>query len=97
MQVAPKREAFIGSSPGTYRVELSIVLPPLIPGFYYLDFWIGRYNVDTFDWIQQAVTFEIIDSPDPTRSFPYRLDHGPIAPTATVDVSKVSFEHEPAI
>jgi len=97
MQVAPKLEAFIGGSPGTYRVELSIVLPPLIPGFYYLDFWIGRYNVDTFDWIQQAVTFEIIDSPDPTRSFPYSLDHGPIAPVATVDVSKVSFEHEPAI
>ena len=92
VQIVPKREAFIGGSPGTYRVELSVVLPPLIPGFYSLDFWIGRFNVAMFDWIQRAVTFEIVDSP-----VPYHLDHAPIAPFATVNVSKVSLEHEPAI
>ena len=87
IQVVPKHEAFIGGSPGTYRVELSVVLPPLIPGFYYLDFWLGRYNVVMFDRIEQAVTFEIVDSP-----VPYHLGYEPIAAFATVNVSKVSVE-----
>jgi lipopolysaccharide transport system ATP-binding protein len=95
MQAVPKSEAFIGGSPGTYRVELSIELPPLIPGSYYLDFWLWQPNVEVFDWIQQAVTFEIVDSPDPRRSFPFRREHGSIAPISTVCVSKISIEHDP--
>jgi lipopolysaccharide transport system ATP-binding protein len=88
MQVQPKYEPFIGGSPGIYHVELSIELPPLIPGFYYLDFWLGQPNMETFDLIRQAVTFEIVDSPDPTRGVGYRHEHGSIAPISTVDVSK---------
>ena len=94
MQAVPKSEAFIGGSPGTYRVELSIALPPLIPGPYYLNFWLGRFNVATFDLVQQAVTFEIVESPDSKRSFPYRLEYGSIAPVISeVSVSKIESIH----
>ena len=92
MQVVPKCDPFIGGSPGTYRIELSIELPPLIPGYYYSDFWIGHHNAETFDWIRQAITVEIVDTPNPTGT--YHLDNGSIAPILTVDVSKISTEHE---
>jgi lipopolysaccharide transport system ATP-binding protein len=97
IQVVPQHEGFIGGSLGTYLVELSIVLPALIPGFYYLDFWMGSYAAGTFDRVDQAVTFEIVDSGDPPRSFTYSLDDGPVAPVATVNVSEASPEHELAI
>jgi len=42
----------------------------LVPAFYTLDFWIGSHNTETYDWIRQAVTVEIADSPNPQRSFP---------------------------
>jgi lipopolysaccharide transport system ATP-binding protein len=90
MQVVPKSEPFIGGSPGDYRVELNIALPPLVPGFYNLDFWIGLHGIETFDSIPDAVTVEIVEGPDPTRT--YRLEHGSIAPTSSAKVTKISIE-----
>ena len=87
MQVVPNSEPFIGGSPGDYCTELSIALPPLIPGFYNVDFWIGLHNTETFDFIRDAVTFEVIEGPDPTRT--YRLEHGSIAPTSSAKVTKI--------
>jgi lipopolysaccharide transport system ATP-binding protein len=89
MEAVPKSEAFIGGTLGMYRVELSIELPPLIPGYYFMDFWLGQHEVDTFDWIRPAVAFEIVESPNPMRRLPHRRDRGAIAPVSTVDVSKV--------
>ena len=89
MEAVPKWEAFIGGTLGTYRVELSIELPPLIPGYYFMDFWLGQHEVDTFDWIRPAVAFEIVESPTPTRGLPHRRDRGAIAAVSTVDISKV--------
>ncbi len=92
MQASPKSEPFIGGSSGTFRVELRIELPPLVPGLYTLDFWIGPHNTETCDYVRQVVTIEIFESPDPKRSFPYTLDHGSIVPVSTVSVSKVFSE-----
>jgi homopolymeric O-antigen transport system ATP-binding protein len=89
MEAVPKWEAFIGGTLGTYRVELNIELPPLIPGYYFLDFWLGQHERDTFDWIRPAVAFEIVESPNPTRGLPHRRDRGAIAAVSTVDISKV--------
>jgi lipopolysaccharide transport system ATP-binding protein len=86
MQVVPKFEPFIGGAPGVYHVELGIELPPLVPDLYTLDFWIGLHNAETFDLILQALTIEIVDSPDPTRSFPYVHAHGAIVPMSTVKI-----------
>jgi lipopolysaccharide transport system ATP-binding protein len=90
MQIVPNSEPFIGGSPGDYCTELSIALPPLIPGFYNVDFWIGLHDTETFDFIRDAVTFEVIEGPDPTRT--YRLEHGSIAPTSSAKVTKISIQ-----
>jgi hypothetical protein len=90
MHAEPRCEPFIGGEPGTYWVDLTIELPPLVPALYTLDFWIGSHNTETYDWIRQAVTIEIVDSPNPRRSFPYHLAHGSIIPPSTVSVRAVS-------
>jgi homopolymeric O-antigen transport system ATP-binding protein len=86
MQAEPRYEPFIGAKPGLYWVDLSIELPPLVPGVYGLDFWIGPHNSETFDWIRQAIAIEIVDNPSPGRTFPYTLDHGVIVPKSTATI-----------
>ena len=92
MQAEPRCEPFIGGDRALYSVDLRINLPPLVPGPYNLHFWIGPHNTETIDWIGHAVTIEIIESPDPARSFPYTLDHGSIVPVSTASVSMISME-----
>lgn len=90
MQVIPRPDNFIGGAPGVYRVDVSIELPPLIPGFYSLTFWLGLHHAATIDWITDAVTIEIVDSPDPAITFPYSRDNGPIAPRSRAEVVRIS-------
>ena len=89
MQAEPKTQPFIGSKPGKYRVDLSIDLPPLVPGIYWLKFWIGTHNTQTVDNIKEAVAFEIVDNPTPQRSYPYTPDHGSVVPLSRVEVSRL--------
>jgi lipopolysaccharide transport system ATP-binding protein len=89
MQVQPQYGPLIGGSPGIYAIELSVELPPMVAGFYTLDFWIGVHKAETFDWIPQAVTFEIVGS------LPYLLENGPIVPISTANVSVISMECQP--
>jgi lipopolysaccharide transport system ATP-binding protein len=88
MQAEPHVEPFIGGTGGTYNVALTIDLPPLVPGIYGLDFWIGPHNMETFDWIREAITFEILESPTPGRTFPHSRDHGFIVPISRARVRK---------
>jgi len=90
MQAEPRCHPFIGGKPGTYYVDMIVELPPVVPGFYSVDFWIGSHNTETYDWIRQAVTVEIVDSPNPQRSFPYHPAHGSIIPPSTVSVREES-------
>jgi lipopolysaccharide transport system ATP-binding protein len=89
MQAEPHVEPFIGVGGGTYIVELTINLPPLIPGIYGLDFWIGPHNTETSDWIRGAIKMEIIESPTFGRTFPHTLEHGCVVPPSTAHVRKV--------
>ena len=86
MQALPNIEPFIGGDPGKYNVEVTIELPPLVPGVYSLDFWIGPHNTETFDFVRQAIKFEIIGSPTPGRTFPHTRDHGSIVPISRAEV-----------
>jgi len=88
MQALPKVEPFIGGAPGTYSIDLIIDLPPLIPGIYALEFWIGPNNLETFDHVRQELVIEIDDSPSPGRSFSHTPDHGYIVPFSTVSVQR---------
>jgi len=86
MQAEPSVEPFIGGDRGTYNVDLTIDLPPLVPGTYGLDFWIGPHNTETDDYIREAIKFEIVESPTVGRIFPYHKDHGFIVPRSRAHV-----------
>jgi lipopolysaccharide transport system ATP-binding protein len=86
MQAFPNIVPFIGGAPGKYNVEVTIDLPPLVPGIYSLDFWIGPHNTENFDFVREAIKFEIVDSPTPGRTFPHTRDHGSIVPNSRARV-----------
>ena len=90
MQVLPNPNAFIGGVTGVFQVDLVVELPPLIPGMYGLDFWIGPAHTETFDYVKLAIAIEIVDSPTVGRTFPYMPDHGCIVPISTASVRKVA-------
>jgi lipopolysaccharide transport system ATP-binding protein len=56
--------------------NLMIDLPPLIPDTYYISFWIGPHNTETFDHIKNIVSFEVSESPKKNWTFPFTKDHG---------------------
>jgi lipopolysaccharide transport system ATP-binding protein len=91
MQAVPSFNPFIGGEPGTYLVELSIELPPLVPGIYYLDFWVGSHYTETFDWVRQAIKIDIADMPSAGRTFPHTADHGFIEALSTASVRSDKF------
>jgi lipopolysaccharide transport system ATP-binding protein len=90
MQAEPNTEPFIDASPGLSLVELIVELPPLVPGDYSFDFWIGPHNSDTYDYVRQVTTVQIVESPSPGRAFPYTADHGFIVPKSSAIVLKIS-------
>jgi lipopolysaccharide transport system ATP-binding protein len=89
MQVEPRFEPFIGGTPGDHWLDLRVELPALVPGFYYLDFWIGTHNTETCDYIREALSIEIVDSPNSKRKFPFTQDHGFIVLNSTALVRDV--------
>jgi lipopolysaccharide transport system ATP-binding protein len=84
MQAVPEPRPFIPGTPGMHNISLDIDLPPLIPGTYWIDFWLGHHYTKTVDYIGNPVSFQVTDSPSPGRSFPHSIDYGAIAPTSRV-------------
>lgn len=80
MQAIPSIKPFISGTMGIKIIKFVIVLPPLVPGPYMASFWIGSHFSETYDFVPQAVTFEITTSPCPDRTFPHNPDHGFIVP-----------------
>jgi lipopolysaccharide transport system ATP-binding protein len=90
MQITPNANAFIGGMTGVYQVDIMVELPPLIPGVYGLDFWIGPAYTETYDFVKLAVAIEIVDSPTVGRTFPDTSEHGYIVPISTASVRKAA-------
>jgi len=82
MQAIPNYQPFIGGDSETSYVDLSIDLPPLIPGIYPLTFWIGVPRLETVDSVSDAIAIEITDSPSPDRGFPHFRSEGFIVPNS---------------
>jgi lipopolysaccharide transport system ATP-binding protein len=82
MQALPTVEGFISDDNTRHEIELAIQLPPLIPGDYTVAVWVGPHNTETLDFVNEAVGFEIAQSPVPGRTFPHSPDHGFIVPPA---------------
>jgi lipopolysaccharide transport system ATP-binding protein len=84
MQALPKPNPFILGRRGITDLIVEIVLPPLIPGVYTIDFWIGYHYTETIDYIPCALSFQVVDSPSIGRTYPYTINHGSIVPLAEV-------------
>lgn len=82
MQALPATEPFIEGRTGTRDLMIEIDLPPLVPGIYSADFWIGSHFSSTLDYVKNAVSFEVLESPTPDRSFPHSTEHGFVVPNS---------------
>jgi lipopolysaccharide transport system ATP-binding protein len=82
MQAIPRARAFISPTIGRLQLSVEVDLPPLIPGLYIVDFWIGADYSSTTDYIKRAVSFEVTESPPPERYWPYSRDHGFMVPVS---------------
>lgn len=78
MQSIPNPLPFIAGKPGTCKMSIDICLPPLIPGTYSADFWLGYHYSETVDHIRYALSFQVSQSPQTGRSYPHSVDHGSI-------------------
>ena len=90
MQGLPNTE-YINLRSGVNRLEISISLPQLIPGQYTLDLWTSTYYTTSKDYIRNALTFDVNESPIAGRIYPHPTDHGYIIAQAnvkTIDTDK---------
>jgi lipopolysaccharide transport system ATP-binding protein len=76
MQAIPQYQPFIGGDDGTCHVDMTIELPPLVPGTYPLTFWIGTPNYETQDVVGDTIAIKITDVPNSERTFPHYKDQG---------------------
>jgi lipopolysaccharide transport system ATP-binding protein len=84
MQALPQLDGFIKDNKTKHDLNVSIQLPPLIPGQYLVSVWTGSHNTETFDEVREVVMFEIHDSPTPGRSFPHYIETGYMVPASTL-------------
>jgi lipopolysaccharide transport system ATP-binding protein len=83
MQAIPKHENFIHYQEALHLLKVNIKLPPLIPERYLVSVWVGSHNTETIEWIKEAVSFEINDSPIPSRTYPHSQNNGHIVPSSS--------------
>jgi lipopolysaccharide transport system ATP-binding protein len=86
MQALPELLGFIESTRSSHVVQVSIQLPPLIPGQYFATIWAGSHNTETLDEVKEVVMFEILESPTPGRSYPHVSAHGHIVPHSSFKI-----------
>lgn len=84
MQALPKLDGFLEYTKLQHLIEISIQLPPLIPGQYLVTVWVGSHNTETLDELKEVIMFEVFESPTLGRSYPHTVEHGYIVPTSTV-------------
>lgn len=83
MQALPHPQGFLKPKHTRTAQRFVIHLPPLIPGSYSLTAWLGPNNMEQFDLVRDCVTFEVMNTPTPGRTFLHTPDHGCIVPKTT--------------
>jgi lipopolysaccharide transport system ATP-binding protein len=84
MQAIPKLLPFINYDINIQHYESLVYLNGLIPDTYFVSFWIGPHNTLTYDFIEDVVSFDIIEGPIAERNFPYTLNHGSVVPASEI-------------
>lgn len=84
MQAIPDIDPFLHFSVTSTEVKMKVQLQGLVPDKYFVSLWLGPHNTDTYDWVHDAVSFEVLHSPTAGRTFPHTLNHGSIVPESAV-------------
>ncbi|SDG41890.1 lipopolysaccharide transport system ATP-binding protein [Pedobacter terrae] len=87
IQSMPSASPFIDIQKGVIKIDLSIELTGLVPGFYSVSPWVGPQNTVTFDRQEDALVFEITQSPTKNRVFPYYKSDGFISAPTTFKIT----------
>lgn len=72
MEAIPNLTPFIifnGQETAVYRCQIK--LGGFIPGRYSIYAWLGASEAEGYDWVDDALYFEIVDAPMADRTFPY--------------------------
>jgi lipopolysaccharide transport system ATP-binding protein len=80
MQAIPTCTPFIRDGSSRQTVNVTIELPPLVPGTYGVAIWVGSHNTETYDQTRPCVSFTIDRSPTPERTFPHHPAAGAVVP-----------------
>jgi len=84
MQAIPQAEPFIKPRSGKILIEVSIILPQLIPGDYLCDLWIGSHFNETYDYVKSLFGFSIATSPTLGRTIQHSVQFGYIVPESKI-------------
>jgi lipopolysaccharide transport system ATP-binding protein len=86
MQAYPTLDGITIPQGSVSRFRLIVELPPLVPGTYSVTAWFGSHNTQTLDFVRNAVSFTVHESPVPGRTFPHTADHGFLVPKSTISI-----------
>jgi len=75
-EAMPHLDGFIPDDASRHLVRLTISLPPLVPGHYFVKMWLAIQHTEIIDVVDRAIRFEIHDSPKAGRTHAHRPDHG---------------------
>ncbi len=89
-QAIPDGSPFMEFRDGRYEAILEIDLPPLVPGRYSANLWIGSHYYETIDHVKNTVTVAIDESPVPDRTFPHSYDNGFLVPPSRCELKRAS-------
>lgn len=87
LQAIPRMEGFLTARTSEHAIQISVDLPPLIPGQYRVSVWAGSHPSETLDQVKEGVAFDVHESPTPGRIFPHTKDHGFVVARSTVRYS----------
>ncbi len=89
MQALPSAIPFVPAEVGVYDVRVDVELPPLIPGAYSLNFWVGPSYDSGTDYICAQLSFEITQSPTQGRTVAHSPKLGSIVPISSARLETV--------
>jgi lipopolysaccharide transport system ATP-binding protein len=95
LQAIPVGEPFLKLRKGKYALSINANLPPLIPGRYALDLWVGTHYTSTIDYVKNVVSVTVEESPVPNRTFPHSVDHGSLVASSKCEYHRIQTEGEP--
>jgi len=84
MQALPTQDGFVISRSGVHVVKVAIDLPPLVPGTYTINAWVGSHYTETIDQADAIASFEVFRSPTPGRTVPHSPHLGFVVPQSRV-------------